>query len=85
MFAGCDKLLVVIDATNGKIIDKLATGDGCDGVAFDAATKNIYTSNGEGTMTVIHEDNANKFMLLKNIATKKGARTITLDKKKGQK
>ena len=80
LFAGCDKLLVVMDATNGKIIDKLAIGDGCDGVAFDADTKNIYTSNGEGTMTVIHEDNANKFTVLENITTKRGARTIALDK-----
>ena len=80
LFAGCDKLLVVMDATNGKIIDKLAIGDGCDGVAFDADLKNIYTSNGEGTMTVIHEDNANKFKVLENVTTKRGARTISLDK-----
>ena len=79
LFAGCDKLLVVMDATNGKIIDKLPIGDGCDGVAFDAALKNIYTSNGEGTLTVIHEDNANKFTVMENVTTKRGARTITLD------
>ena len=81
LFAGCDKFLVVLDAVTGKVIDKLPIGDGCDGVAFDADTKNIYTSNGEGTMTVIHEDNANKFSVLENIVTKRGARTIILDKK----
>ena len=81
LFAGCDKLLVVLDAETGKIVDKLPIGDGCDGVAFDADSKNIYTSNGEGTMTVIHEDNANKFSVLENIVTKRGARTIILDKK----
>lgn len=81
LFAGCDKLLVVMDATNGSIVDKLPIGDGCDGVAFDETTKNIYTSNGEGTMTVIHEDNANKFSVLENVTTKRGARTITLDQK----
>lgn len=80
LFAGCDNFLVVMDATNGKIVEKLPIGEGCDGVAFDAALKNIYTSNGEGTMTVIHEDNANKFTVLENVTTKKGARTITLDK-----
>ena len=81
LFAGCDnKMMVVMDATNGKVITSLPIGDGCDGVAFDADSKNIYTSNGEGTMTVIHEDNANKFTVLENIATKRGARTITLDK-----
>jgi YVTN family beta-propeller protein len=81
LFAGCEKLLVVVDATNGKIIDKLPIGDGCDGVVFDAATKNIYTSNGEGTLTVINEKDANKFVVVENVVTKKSARTITLDAK----
>jgi YVTN family beta-propeller protein len=80
LFAGCEKLLMVIDATNGKIVDKLPIGDGCDGTAFDPATKNIYTSNGEGTITVIHEDNAGKFTVIENVVTKRGARTIALDK-----
>ncbi len=72
---------MVIDAANGVIVDKIAIGDGCDGVAFDAVTKNIYTSNGsDGTMTVIHEENAAKFTVLENVATKRGARTIALDK-----
>ena len=79
LFAGCDKLLVVLDATTGNVVDKLPIGDGCDGVAFDPALKNIYTSNGEGTMTVIHEDNANKFTVLENVNTKRSARTITID------
>jgi YVTN family beta-propeller protein len=79
LFAGCEKLLVVLDATNGKIVDKIAIGDGCDGVAFDAGTKNIYTSNGEGTITVIHEETAAKFTVLETVPTKKGARTIALD------
>lgn len=79
LFAGCDKLLVVLDAVTGKIVDNLTIGDGCDGVAFDAGSKNIYTSNGEGTMTVIHEDNADKFSVIENVPTKRGARTIALD------
>jgi DNA-binding beta-propeller fold protein YncE len=80
LFAGCDKLLVVLDATTGKVVDKLPIGDGCDGVAFDPATKNIFTSNGEGTMTVIHEEDANKFTVVETIPTKRSARTIALDK-----
>ena len=80
LFAGCDKLLMVIDATNGNIVDKLPIGDGCDGVAFDAATNMIYTSNGEGTITAIHEESANKYTVAENIPTKKYARTIALDK-----
>ena len=80
LFAGCEKLLIVIDATNGKIVDKITIGDGCDGVAFDAAVNNIYTANGnDGTLTVIHEEDANKFTVMENVITKKGARTIALD------
>ena len=79
LFAGCDKVLVVLDANNGTVVDKIIIGDGCDGVAFDAATKNIYTSNGEGTITVIHEETAAKFTVLETVPTKRGARTIALD------
>ncbi len=81
LFAGCEKYLMVLDASSGKIVDKLPIGDGCDGVAFDAVSKNIYTSNGEGTMTVIKEENANKFTVVENVITKKSARTIAIDAK----
>jgi len=80
LFAGCDKLLIIMDATNGRIIDKINIGEGCDGVAFDELSKNIYTANGaDGTLTVINERTADKFVVLENIVTKKGARTIALD------
>lgn len=79
LFAGCDKMLMVIDITNGKVVAKVPIGDGCDGVAFDAERKLIYTSNGEGTMTVIHEETADKYTVVQNVVTKRGARTIALD------
>jgi YVTN family beta-propeller protein len=80
LFAGCgNKLLAVVDATNGKVIQTLPIGDGCDGAGFDAATKNIFTSNGDGTLSVYHEKSADTFELLANVATKRGARTITVD------
>jgi YVTN family beta-propeller protein len=80
LFAGCDKTLVVMDATSGKVIATPVIGGGCDGVVFDPGTKNIFTSNGEGTVTVIHEDAADKFTVVENIPTKRGARTLALDK-----
>ena len=83
LFAGCEKMLIVIDATNGKVVDKLKIGNGCDGVVFDPASKNIFTSNGEGTMTVVHEESADKYFVVENIVTKQGARTIALDKATG--
>lgn len=79
LFAGCEKLLVVMDAGSGKIIDKLPIGDGCDGVVFDAKNSMIYTSNGEGTITAIKEENASTYKVTGTYPTKRGARTITID------
>jgi YVTN family beta-propeller protein len=80
LFAGCDnKLLMVIDATNGKIVSQLPIGDGCDGTAFDAALKYAYASCGEGTLTVIQEASANEFKVVENVTTKRGARTLSVD------
>ncbi len=79
LFSTCDLLLVVMNADDGTIVDKLPIGDGCDGVVFDEAQKNIYTANGEGTITVIHEDNKSSFHVTDNIKTKKSARTIAID------
>lgn len=82
LFAACgdNKLLIIVNADNGKIVDKLPIGGGCDGASFDPTTKNIYTSNGaDGTITVIHEDGGDKYSVTENIVTKKGARTITID------
>ena len=81
LFSTCDKLLVVMDATNGKIVAKLPIGDGCDGAAFDPSTKLVFTSNGEGTVTVVKEISANEFKVIDNVPTKRGARTITIDEK----
>ncbi|TMI85650.1 MAG: YncE family protein [Bacteroidetes bacterium] len=82
LFAGCDKQLVVVNAMNGSVVDKIPIGDGCDGVAFDPKKKIIFTSNGEGTISAILEVNGDKFSLLGNYPTKRGARTITIDEAK---
>ena len=84
LFSTCsdNKMLIVMDAANGKIINKIPIGAGCDGIAFDEKSKLIFTSNGgDGTVTVIKEQTGNKYKVLGNIATKKGARTITMDSK----
>ena len=81
LFAGCsdNKLLVVVNAENGAIIAKLPIGAGCDGVAFDATQQLIYTSNGEGSMTVIKVAAPDQFIVMATIPTKKSARTIAVD------
>lgn len=80
LFAGCDnKLLAVISARTGKVITTLPIGDGCDAVGFDKKLKYVFSSNGEGTLTVIKEVNADKFIVAGNIVTKKSARTMAVD------
>ena len=82
LFAGCgNKLLVVMNADNGKIVKELPIGDGCDGTAFDASQQLVFCSNGEGNLTIIKEKNAKEFEVLDNVATKKGARTLVVDEK----
>jgi DNA-binding beta-propeller fold protein YncE len=82
LFAVCgNKMMVVVDAMTGKVITNLPTGNGTDGAAFDPALKRAYSSNGEGTMTVVQEVSPNEFKVLENVPTQQGARTITVDKK----
>jgi len=81
LFSVCgNKLMVVIDAETGKVITTLPIGDRCDGVAFDPKYKRAYSSNGEGSVTVVQEVDANNFKVLETIVTQPGARTITVDK-----
>jgi YVTN family beta-propeller protein len=80
LFAGCDnKLLVVLNAANGKIVTTLPIGDGCDGIAFDAAEKTIFASNGEGTLSVIREQSPDKYNTIATVLTRKGAKTLVVD------
>ena len=81
LFAGCDnKVLIVLDATNGKVVKELPIGEGCDGVVFDPGTHCIFSANGEsGTVTIIDEEQANKYTVLENLPTRKTARTICVD------
>jgi YVTN family beta-propeller protein len=81
LFAGCDKLLVVMDAENGNIIDKLPIANGCDGVGFDKGLRYVFASCGEGKLTVIQEKSATQFLVIDNVITKRSARTIAVDDK----
>lgn len=80
LFAGCDgNTLIVMSARTGKIIAQLPIGDESDAVGFDNKLNMIYSSNGEGTMTVIHEITPTRFKVVQNLKTKKGSRTLTVD------
>jgi DNA-binding beta-propeller fold protein YncE len=81
LFSVCgNKKMTVTDAVSGKVITTFPIGDGCDGVSFDPGTKRIFASNGEGNMTVVQQESADKYSVVENFPTLPGARTITLDK-----
>ncbi len=80
IFAACDnKMMMVVNANTGKVITNVPIGEGCDGLVFDVKENFIFTSNGEGTVTVIKEEDANKYAVVQTVPTKKTARTITID------
>ena len=86
LFSACSdsKKVVVMNARNGKVIQVLPMGSGCDGLIFIPEDKNIITSNGEGTLTVIHQDNPDHYTVIQTLTTKKGARTITFNPATGK-
>jgi DNA-binding beta-propeller fold protein YncE len=82
LFAGCDnKMMAVVNADTGKVITTLPIGDGVDAGRFDPDNGFAYASCGEGVLTVVHEDSPDKFSVVQNVPTERGARTMALDKK----
>ncbi|TSA28724.1 MAG: YncE family protein [Bacteroidetes bacterium] len=82
LFSVCgNQLMVVLDADNGEVISTLEIGDRVDGVAYDPELKRIYSSNGDGTLTVVQEEDKNTFRVIENFPTQQGARTIYLNPK----
>jgi YVTN family beta-propeller protein len=82
LFIVCaNKLMVVMNADNGKLVTSLPIGSGTDAAGFDPETGLAFSSNGDGTLTIVHEDSPEKFSVVENVATQRGARTMTLDTK----
>ena len=81
LFAGCEKTLVVLDATAGKVIARVTIGNGCDGVVFDPSLGFAFASCGEGVLSIVHETANGEYALLENVPTKASARTSALDPK----
>jgi DNA-binding beta-propeller fold protein YncE len=80
LFSGChNKMMAVMDADTGKVVATPAIGQGVDANAFDADRQLAFSSNGDGTLTVVHEDAPDKFSVLENAETQRSARTMALD------
>ncbi len=80
IFSGCSKTSVVLDASTGKIVASIANGTRVDALGWDPSKKLIYIPNGgEGNVTVVHQDSADKYTVVATVATFPGAKTITVD------
>ncbi|HEY4988537.1 MAG TPA: YncE family protein [Opitutaceae bacterium] len=83
LFAFCrnPNTAVILDARDGHIITTLPIGHGVDGAEFNGATGEAFSSQGDGTLTVIKETSPSDFAVEQTVGTKAGARTSTLDAK----
>jgi YVTN family beta-propeller protein len=85
LFLGCrSKVMAVMNADTGQVITTLPIGDHVDATAFDPDTKLIFNSNGEGTVTVIHQDGPDKYSVIQTVKTLPRAKTMALDPKTHQ-
>jgi DNA-binding beta-propeller fold protein YncE len=85
LFAACreKKLMNVVDAATGKVLGSLPNGAGTDGVVYSPKTGEIFSSQGDGTLTVFKAESAKKFGLVQTVATPVRAKTLALDEKTG--
>jgi DNA-binding beta-propeller fold protein YncE len=82
IFAGCNKTSVVVDASNGKIVASITNGTRVDALGWDPSRKLIFIPNGgEGNVTVVHQDSADKYTVVSTVPTFAGAKTIAVDPK----
>jgi YVTN family beta-propeller protein len=83
LFLGCgNKLMVMMDSTNGKVLATVPIGQGVDGSAFDPETGFAFAScGGDGTTTIAHEDTPDKLTVVQTLTTERSARTMAIDPK----
>ncbi|HWY46119.1 MAG TPA: hypothetical protein VNX70_01965 [Bryobacteraceae bacterium] len=83
LFATCrnPQNMVILSAADGKILDALPIGVGTDGAVFNPKTMEAFSSQGDGTLTVIKENSPSSFVVEQNLETMKSAKTLTLDGK----
>jgi DNA-binding beta-propeller fold protein YncE len=86
LFAACrdNKNMIILSAADGHIITDLPIGTGCDGATFNPATMETFSSQGDGTLTVIKEDSPTSFRVEETVPTPARAKTLTLDTKTNQ-
>jgi YVTN family beta-propeller protein len=80
LFSVCDnKVMVVTDSGTGKQVSTITIGNAPDAVAYDERSALIFCSNGEGSLSIVHQDTPDKYRVVQTLLTKRGARTMALD------
>jgi DNA-binding beta-propeller fold protein YncE len=85
LFAACREKtnMIILSATDGHILTDLPIGVGCDGATFNPDTMEVFSSQGDGTLTVIKENSPTSFAVEQTVPTPARAKTLTLDPKTG--
>jgi YVTN family beta-propeller protein len=82
LFIGCrSRVMAVMNADTGEVITTLPIGDHVDATAFDPETRLIFSSNGDGTVSVIRQETPDKYSLVQTVKTLPRAKTMALDAK----
>jgi YVTN family beta-propeller protein len=85
LFSVCDgKVMAVTDAVNGKQVALVAIGEHPDAAGYDEKRGLVYSSNGEGTLSVVRQDSADRYSVVQSVPTQRGARTMALDAATGK-
>jgi hypothetical protein len=81
LFAACrnPQNMVILSAADGKILDALPIGAGTDGAVFNPDTMEAFSSQGDGTLTVVKENSPATFVVEQTVETIRSAKTLTLD------
>jgi outer membrane protein assembly factor BamB len=80
LFSGCRSgVLAISDYRAGKVVATAPIGAGVDGAAFDPSTGDAFAANADGTLTVIHQDDPDKYHVVENVKTAPGGRNMGLD------
>lgn len=82
LFAVCgNKYMIVVNYESGAVVASIPIGQGADAAAFDPETHLAFSSNGEGTLTVVRQEDADTYMVIDNVKTQPRSRTMTLNPK----
>lgn len=86
LFAACrnPQTMVILNAVDGKILETLPIGSGTDGAVFNPKTGEAFSSQGDGTLTIVKENSPTSFVVEQTLQTQPRAKTLTLDTRTNQ-